>query len=61
MRVDGRKNDQIRHVKITRHYTKYAEGSVFIEVGDTKVLCNVSVDGLLQNTICFQELQELEK
>ena len=44
MRVDGRKNDQIRHVKITRHYTKYAEGSVFIEVGDTKVLCNVSVE-----------------
>lgn len=44
MRVDGRKNDQIRKVKITRHYTKYAEGSVFIEVGDTKVLCNVSIE-----------------
>lgn len=44
MRIDGRKNDQSRSVKITRHYTKYAEGSVFIEVGDTKVLCNVSVE-----------------
>lgn len=44
MRVDGRKNDQLRHVKITRHYTKYAEGSVFIEVGDTKVICNVSIE-----------------
>lgn len=44
MRIDGRKNDQIRHVKVTRHYTKYAEGSVYIEVGDTKVLCNVSVE-----------------
>lgn len=44
MRVDGRKNDQLRSVKVIRKYTKYAEGSVFIEVGDTKVLCNVSVE-----------------
>ncbi|WP_315078099.1 ribonuclease PH [uncultured Clostridium sp.] len=44
MRIDGRKNEQIRHVKVTRHYTKYAEGSVYIEVGDTKVLCNVSIE-----------------
>lgn len=44
MRIDGRKNDQIRTTKVTRNYTKYAEGSVFIEVGDTKVLCNVSVE-----------------
>jgi len=44
LRIDGRKNDQIRATKITRNYTKYAEGSVFIEVGDTKVLCNVSVE-----------------
>lgn len=44
MRIDGRRNDTIRPVKVTRNYTKYAEGSVFIEVGDTKVLCNVSVE-----------------
>ena len=44
MRIDGRKNDQIRQTNITRNYTKYAEGSVFIEVGDTKVVCNVSVE-----------------
>lgn len=44
MRIDGRKNDQIRPTKVTRNYTKYAEGSVYIEVGDTKVLCNVSVE-----------------
>ncbi|MGL4850134.1 MAG: ribonuclease PH [Clostridium sp.] len=44
MRIDGRKNEQIRNVKVTRSYTKYAEGSVYIEVGDTKVLCNVSVE-----------------
>ncbi|MGL4773197.1 MAG: ribonuclease PH [Clostridium sp.] len=44
MRCDGRKNEQIRPVKVTRKYTKYAEGSVLIEVGDTKVICNVSVE-----------------
>ena len=44
MRIDGRKKDQLRPVKVTRNYTKYAEGSVYIEVGDTKVLCNVSVE-----------------
>ncbi|MFW6036042.1 MAG: ribonuclease PH [Halothermotrichaceae bacterium] len=43
-RVDGRKVDQIRPTKITRNYTKYAEGSVLIETGDTIVLCNVSVE-----------------
>ena len=30
MRIDGRKNDQVRATKITRNYTKYAEGSVLI-------------------------------
>lgn len=44
MRIDGRKNEQTRHVKITRNYTKYAEGSVLIEVGETKVLCNASIE-----------------
>lgn len=32
-RIDNRKNDQIRDIKITRNYTKYAEGSVLIEMG----------------------------
>lgn len=44
MRIDGRKNDQVRTTKITRRYTKYAEGSVLIEVGDTKVLCTASIE-----------------
>ncbi len=44
MRVDGRKKDQLRPIKITRHYTKYAEGSVLIEVGDTKVICTASIE-----------------
>ncbi|AJA47444.1 ribonuclease PH [Clostridium pasteurianum DSM 525 = ATCC 6013] len=44
MRFDGRKFDQIRPVNIVRNYTKYADGSVYIEVGDTKVICNVSIE-----------------
>ena len=44
MRPSGRANDQMREVKITRNYTKHAEGSVLVEFGDTKVICNASVD-----------------
>ncbi len=44
MRTDGRKVDQLRDVEITRNYTKYAEGSVLVETGDTMVLCNVSIE-----------------
>ncbi|TDQ44877.1 ribonuclease PH [Tepidicella xavieri] len=44
LRHDGRRPDQLRHVRITRHYTKHAEGSVLIEFGDTRVLCTASVE-----------------
>ena len=44
MRPDDRKADQVRPIKITRHYTAYAEGSVLVEFGNTKVLCNASVE-----------------
>ena len=43
-RQDGRKPDQLRPVRITRNYTRHAEGSVLIEFGDTKVLCTASVE-----------------
>ena len=44
-RIDGRKeDDQLREINITREFTKYAEGSVLIEMGDTKVICNASVE-----------------
>ena len=43
-RPSGRKADELRPIKITRHYTKYAEGSVLIEVGRTKVICTASVE-----------------
>lgn len=40
----GRTADQLRTVRITRHYTLYAEGSVLIEFGNTRVLCNASIE-----------------
>ncbi|MFQ6040812.1 MAG: ribonuclease PH [Candidatus Poribacteria bacterium] len=42
-RIDGRKPNKMRPVTIIRNYTKYAEGSVLITVGDTKVICTASV------------------
>jgi len=45
MRPSNRTPEQNRDIKITRNYTAYAEGSVLIEVGNTKVLCNASVSG----------------
>ncbi|MDZ7925619.1 MAG: ribonuclease PH [Marinagarivorans sp.] len=42
-RPSGRQPDQLRPIKITRNYTKHAEGSVLVEFGDTHVLCNASV------------------
>ena len=44
IRIDGRKFDQIRDVKITRNFTKYAEGSVLIDMGETKVVCTASIE-----------------
>lgn len=43
-RSDGRKFNELRKVKITNHYLMHAEGSVLIEMGDTKVICTASVD-----------------
>ncbi|WP_126447216.1 ribonuclease PH [Sulfuricystis multivorans] len=43
-RPDGRAPDQLRPLKITRHYTRHAEGSVLIEFGHTKVICTASVE-----------------
>ena len=43
MRPAGRLANELRSITITRKYTKHAEGSVLIEFGDTKVVCNASV------------------
>jgi len=44
MRPSGRQANELRSINITRNYTKHAEGSVLIEFGDTKVLCNATVE-----------------
>ena len=44
MRPSKRLPDQLRNIRITRRYTRHAEGAVLIEAGDTKVLCTVSVE-----------------
>jgi len=44
MRPSSRTPNQLRQIRITRHYTRHAEGSVLIECGDTKVICTASVD-----------------
>ena len=43
-RVDGRRPNQMRPVTLKRNFIKHAEGSVLIEIGDTKVACTASVD-----------------
>ncbi|WP_206811030.1 ribonuclease PH [Paradesulfitobacterium ferrireducens] len=43
-RTNGRAYDELRPVKITRNFTKVPEGSVLIEVGETKVLCTASIE-----------------
>ena len=43
-RPSGRADDQLRDVRITRNYTRHAEGSVLVEFGDTRVLCTATVE-----------------
>jgi ribonuclease PH len=44
MRIDGRKADELRRIKITKNYIKSAEGSVLIQMGDTWVICTATVE-----------------
>src|SRR3954468_21684690 len=44
LRPSGRTNDQLRALRITRAYTRHAEGSVLIECGDTRVICTASIE-----------------
>ena len=43
-RIDGRKDDEIREIKITRNYISHTEGSVFIEMGNTRIVCTATVE-----------------
>jgi ribonuclease PH len=53
-RPSGRAPDELRPIRITRHFTRHAEGSVLVEFGDTRVLCTASVEetipSFLRNT-----------
>ncbi|MBC3796679.1 ribonuclease PH [Acetobacterium tundrae] len=44
MRIDGRKKNELRPMAVTRNYIKHAQGSVLIEVGDTKVICTAMIE-----------------
>lgn len=54
-RIDGRDKDELRPVNITRDFTKYAEGSILIATGDTKVICNASVEDSVPHFLRGQE------
>lgn len=43
-RIDGREFNELRPIKITRNFNKFAEGSVLIEMGNTKVICTASIE-----------------
>jgi ribonuclease PH len=43
-RPSGRRHDELRSVRLTRNYTRHAEGAVLVEFGDTKVICTASVE-----------------
>jgi ribonuclease PH len=53
-RPSGRAADALRPIRITRHFTRHAEGSVLVEFGETRVLCNASVEetvpGFMRNS-----------
>jgi len=44
MRPSGRAPEQLREIKLTRNFTKHAEGSVLVEFGDTRVICTASIE-----------------
>jgi len=44
MRVDGRQPDELRSVVVKPDFSAFAEGSALFEIGDTKILCNVSIE-----------------
>ena len=44
MRKDGRKPNELREIKITKNYISHPEGSVLVEFGNTKVICNATIE-----------------
>jgi len=54
-RLDGRKNNEIRPVTITPGFIKFPEGSILIEMGQTKVICNATIEEKVPNWLKGQE------
>ena len=44
MRKNGRKSDELRNIVITKNYISHPEGSVLVEFGNTKVICNATIE-----------------
>ena len=43
-RIDNRRYDELRNVNMTRNYLKHPQGSVFIEMGNTKIICTAMIE-----------------
>lgn len=56
MRIDGRQPDELRPIEIIPNYVRYPEGSVLISTGDTKVLCNASIQDGVPNWMRTQNV-----
>ena len=56
MRSDGRAADQMRPVKITPDFITTAEGSVLIEIGNTRVICGVTVEESVPRWMSIQDM-----
>lgn len=54
MRADGRNRDELRPVRLTAGFTDYAEGSVLVEFGKTRVLCNATIEDRLPRWLYIQ-------
>jgi ribonuclease PH len=55
MRKNQRRTDELRHVQLTPHYVIHPEGSVLIAMGNTKVLCNVTIEDTVPQWMQFQD------
>lgn len=59
MRANNRQDNELRQMKITRNFTKFAEGSALVEFGNTQVICNVTIDENLPDFIKKSNLKDI--
>jgi len=56
MRKNGRKSNELRDIRITKNYVSHPEGSVLIEFGETKVICNATIENKVPNFLKGQNM-----